>query len=121
MNIKRGKHEKSIKLRGMKPTRADLVNIEKIVLKRIEPADHYVTVANKLEKISSARYLPNDVKYFRNIEIRFVAPNIHVRFKRFSTEVFVQRIYSKGYRLKSVDECFSEIVKYLSDDRNARL
>lgn len=121
MNIKGGRKALETKLRGMRPTKKDLANIERIVLKRIEPADHYVQYANSPDKLSSARFLSNSIKYFRNIEVRFTAPNIRVAFKRFKTEVFAQRIYSKRYRLEAVDEAFTEIVKYLSDDRNARL
>ena len=120
MNIKRGRDLLHIKLNSLNITNRDLINLEKIILKRIKPTDFTVIIGKPKGLygrgaviFSSARYIPDETIVYRYAELRAKAPNLSVRITPRSSEIVLQRIYQKGEDLKMQYEIASELEKYL--------
>ena len=121
MNIKRQRDNIDIKLGTFDITKFDLVNLEKIIPKRIEPMDHFVKLGKSIDlygtvlhTYSSARYIPKLNRIFHRAEIRTKAPNVSVYFGLRSTRIVVQLMYSKGDVLKQLRATANELEEYLS-------
>jgi len=120
MNIK-SQHELTItKLETYELTKRDIVNLEKIILKRIQPSDHFVEVGKRKglfrssdNTYSGARYIPKLDKTFSYLEIITKSPNISVTFTPRTTSISVPRRYYKDELLKQLDEAAAELKKYL--------
>lgn len=120
MNKKSQRHLVDIKLGVYKLNKRDLVNIEKIILKRINPSDYYVAIGvfdsmkNKSNLVfSSARYISKKNKTYHRALIKCVSPNIEIKFKSYSTHIIIPRRYYKNKILKEIDNCQEEISLYL--------
>lgn len=124
MNKKRGRKNQVIKLGTFKLTRKDIINLEKIILKRLSPSDHYVLIGRQKSTdkdpsrtFSSARYLPKTNRVISYLRIEVRSPNISVEFTPYTTMINAQRIYSKGERLDKIHETVDELNKYLNEQR----
>ena len=120
MNTNRQRELTSIKLGTFDVTKRDLVNPEKIILKRVEPVHVLVTVGKPMgiteetdHKYVSARYVNASTSIYHHARIKTTQPNIVIEFKPFSTTITVQRIFSKDEALANLDEVARELHKYL--------
>lgn len=125
MNSKIGRGNKVSEFEGFSPTKVDLVNFEKIVLKRVKPKDHSIRISTKKllfkrdEKVySSARYLPNNGVDIYKGELRFNSPNISIYFNKKRTKILVQRVYSKDLELGYMNEIYEQFLDYINSKIN---
>lgn len=119
-NIKGGRKPIIIKLGKVNVTKKILMDVEKIILKRITPADHWVTIdkpkgflGNEIRKYDWARQVPNDFST-RWASIRTKGRSVRVEFTPRKTIVIIQRIYAKGEELNSLNSISDEILIYLN-------
>ena len=120
MNIKRGRDLISFKLGTFGITKLNLVNLEKIILKRVEPVHFLVTIGKTKGvrdetdyKYVSARYIKESSSVYHHATIKTTQPNIKIEIKPSSTNITVQRIFSRDESLDNLDEIASELNKYL--------
>lgn len=119
MNKKRGRRPIITELGTYDIDRRDLINIEKIIKKRIKSVDYFVEIGKpkgmppyREINFSSVKDIPRNNKVIRHLKIRTKSPNLSVTFSSHSTLVTAQRVYSKGERLKSINDTIAEIEKY---------
>ena len=103
-------------------TKRDLINIEKIILKRVDPGDFYIGVNEKFSKgvpfphweyeFDTARHMNPWPEKVKVIEVKIKRPNLFVRFEKRKTTVHSARVYSRGGELRAVDRIFDDIVNY---------
>ena len=120
MNTKRGRDLIRFELGTFDVTKRDLVNLEKIILKRIEPVHFLVSIGRSTgitdetdNKYVSARYITKSPNVYNRVIIKTTQPNIKIEFKPFSTIITVQRIFSKDETLANLDEIAQELHRYL--------
>jgi hypothetical protein len=96
--------------------RRHISDMEKIILKYIKPADHYIEIgkahSGHTARCTSIRYLPHINKFVRHLTIHTQAPNVFVIFTPWSTEIRVQRAYDTGNDLMGVNTIFVELSAY---------
>ena len=120
MNTKRARDLISYEFGTFDITKRDLINLEKIILKRVEPVHCLVTIGKSKGltdesdiKYLSARYIKATSEIFHHATIKTTQPNIRIEFKPFSSTVTVQRIFSKDKSLANLDEIAQELHRYL--------
>jgi hypothetical protein len=125
MNIKRKRKQIFHRLSTFDLNKRDLINIEKIILKRVKPRDFYIKIGKRSKLIedtretsSSARYIHERSNTINYLDIRSVSPNIIIKFKPHSTEIIMQKIYSKGEKLREIEDTRLELKKYLATKKN---
>jgi len=119
-NIKGGRNPIIIKLPPVKVTKKILCDVEKIILKRITPTDHWVTIdkprgifGNEMPNYDWARKVPN-VLDTRWANVRTKARSVSVEFTPRKTTINIQRIYARDEELASLNSIAKEIELYFS-------
>lgn len=119
-NIKGGRDPIILKLPPIKVTKKVLCDVEKIILKRIKPADHWVTIdkpkgffGNDIPTYDWAKQIPEELEPYRWASVNSKMRNVTVEFTPRKTEIIIQRIYAKDEELSALSLIGNEIQRYL--------
>ena len=120
-NIKRGRKTIVISLGKVRLTKKILCDVEKIVLKRVTPKDHFILLGKpkgiyqdgRLE-LDRARMIPMKFEEYTWAKVVTKSPNISVQFSPQDTDVHIVRAYSKGLELENLNQIGKELEMYLA-------
>lgn len=126
-NNKSGRAPIAFRLGRRVVTKKMLKDIEKIILKRTEPKDHWVGIGrpkgiwrSEYSKYDFAKDIPSK-KLYLWASVNTKARNISVKFTPFTSSVTVQRVYAKGKELDALNTVADELSRYLHSNSKSYL
>lgn len=121
MNIKKGRNPIRKEFGTFDLTSKDLKNLQKIILKRIKPADSFINVGKPRGMFSYVDHnydkvslIPSRARPIRYLEIKTKVPNVSIEFTPLHTKLLVTLAYSKGDQLNALNEIGREVEEYFT-------